>query len=275
MWSNETKDVKSFLELFLEEGSDFLPKEKLSVLFETILPFSGKKPKNPECKRKLSSLALLASIATTNFVNQKNYYAQIETWTLYIAYLLAFVERWNLNQKLWRDEFDLALSIIYDNLTLLYKEIKERKHLVEGNIWGDYLFYYERITLLSSLLSIYYLWRRYDNIEVDEIDKFIVQFLNNNIRKMRLWGEGAIPQFIVTYFAYKKKYAGVIPDSFIKDLIQVICKYNRIESKCPLFDPYRHLPVFDFSRFIGIIFKRNLVQITINKLCLLSKFHLG
>lgn len=91
LWPSELSDIKTVLEFLLESGKDMLPKEKLARLLESTLPFQeeGKKPSRAECRRALSSGALLCSIVTSSYTNRENHVAEIEAWTLYVAHVLA------------------------------------------------------------------------------------------------------------------------------------------------------------------------------------------
>jgi len=85
--------------------------------------------------------------------------AEIEGWILYISYLLAFVEKWNLSRKLWENEFMIAIDFIYNSLSDLCDELREREHFFEGDAFVEpFAFYRVRITCLIALMSIYALW---------------------------------------------------------------------------------------------------------------------
>ena len=93
LWPSELTDIKTLLEMFLEGGESILPKDKLASLFESTVPLelldNGKEPPKSHCARSIASAGLLCAIVTSNFSKKNNHVAEIEAWTLYIAYVLA------------------------------------------------------------------------------------------------------------------------------------------------------------------------------------------
>ena len=159
LWPSELTDTKTLLEMFLENGQGILPKAKLASLFESTVPLelldNGKEPPKSHCARSVASAGLLCAIVTSNFSNKNNHVAEIEAWTLYIAYVLAVVERWGLPTKTYKNELKIAKDSIYNSLANLCDEIKERgDHLIEGDLFADFYVYRVRVTWLLGLMSI-------------------------------------------------------------------------------------------------------------------------
>ena len=200
LWPTELTDIKTLLELFLENGQGLLPKEKLALLFESTFPLkpddNGKPPSKSRCERVIASAAILCAIATSSFSNENNHVAEIEAWTLYISYVLAFAERWGLPAKAYKNEFEIATQSIYNSLANLCDEIKERKYLVEGDPLADSYVYKVRVTWLLGLMSIYALWRGSKEEPKDEVDDFLREFCQEKWKQWALWGEAAIPQLL-------------------------------------------------------------------------------
>ena len=86
--------------MFLEGGQGVLPKEKLVSLFESTFPLkppnNKKMPSQKHCERVIANAAILCAIATSSFSKENNHVAEIEAWILYISYVLALAERWEL-----------------------------------------------------------------------------------------------------------------------------------------------------------------------------------
>ena len=239
LWPTELVDIKTLLELFLQEGNGILPKGKLSSLFEATFPFEGKRPSKAHCGRVIASAAVLNSIAISSFSNSENYVAEIEAWILYLSYLLAFVERWNLPAEILKKEFGIVIDFIYNSLTELCDELRKREHFVEGDPFTEpFNFYRVRLTCLIALMSIYALWRQNKKIVESEVDDFIRNFCLKNKSKLLLWGEAAIPQFLAFYWYFRKIDSTSAPDSLLGSLIDFICKQNNPGSKNSLANPY-------------------------------------
>ena len=230
LWPTELTDVKTLLELFLENGQGLLPKEKLALLFESTFPLkpddNGKPPSKSRCERVIASAAILCAIATSSFSNENNHVAEIEAWILYISYVLAFAERWGLPAKAYKNEFEIATQSIYNSLANLCDEIKERKYLVEGDPLADSYVYKVRVTWLLGLMSIYALWRGSKGEPKDEVDDFLREFCQAKRNQLDLWGEAAIPKFLALFWYFLKIDVVKEPEDLLRCLISSICKQN-------------------------------------------------
>lgn len=229
LWPSELSDTKTLLEIFLENGKGIIPKAKLASLFESTVPLglldNGKEPSKSHCTRSIASAGLLCAIATSSFSNENNHAAEIEAWMLYIAYVLSLAERWKLLPKAYQSELKIAKQAIYDSLTNLCNEIKERNDLVVGFPLEDSYVYDIRVTWLLGLMSIYALWRRRDEIDKDETDDFLREFCKEKRNRLKLWGEAAIPQFLAFFWYFRKIDATPEPDfRILCGLISSICK---------------------------------------------------
>ena len=242
LWPSELTETKAILEMFLESGKGVLPKEKLASLFESMIPLkfldNGKKPSEELCARTMASAGLLCAIATSSFSNENNHVAEIEAWTLYIAYVLAVAERWGLPVKTYRNELKIAKDSIYNSLADLCNEIKERDDLIEGDPFADSYVYRVRITWLLGLMSIYALWRRSKGEPTDEIDDFLREFCKEKQHLLELWGEAAIPQFLAFLWYFRKINATIGPTISLYHLISAICHRNGPNSRTFLANPY-------------------------------------
>jgi hypothetical protein len=207
LWPSELVDAKDLLELYLHEGKDVFPKAKLASLLESTLPFrktaQGRRQPKRACNRAISSAAVLTALILSSFTEEENHVAEIEAWTLYVAYALALAERWNLEPKYYEAEVEIALRAIKNALTDLAEEVMERQHLAEGLATVDEPFYRVRVTWVAALLCILSMWRRADGEKQTDIDRFTRQFATNNAQSWALWGEAAISQFLAIYWHTK------------------------------------------------------------------------
>ena len=259
LWPTELTDIKTLLEMFLENGRGVLPKEKLASLFESTFPLkpdnNGKEPSKPHCERVIASAAILCAIATSSFSNENNYVAEIEAWTLYISYVWALAERWGLPANAYRNEFEIATQSIYHSLANLCDEIKAREYLVEGEPLEDSYVYKVRVTWLLGLMSIYALWRGNKGEPKDEADDFLRTFCKGQRNQLDLWGEAAIPQFLAFFWYLRKIDATKEPDYFLRLLISSICKRNGSGGggslACPYYEAEDILPHL-FARVLEV-----------------------
>ena len=242
LWPTELTDIKTLLEMFLENGQGVLPKEKLASLFESTFPLkpldNESKPSKKHCERVIASAALLCTIAISSFSDENNHVAEIEAWVLYLSYVLALAERWKLSAKAYENEFEIATHSIYNSLANLCTEIRDRRDLIEGDVLADPYVYRIRLTWLLGLMSIYALWRGGKEEPKDDVDNFLRQFCQEKRHLLALWGEAAIPQFLAFFWYFRKIIGTMEPDFLLSDLISSICQQNGPNSKTFLANPY-------------------------------------
>lgn len=239
LWPSELTDIRTLLEMYLEDGAGILPKPKLSTLFESTFQLDKETaPSDEECKRIIASAGLLCAIAISSYSDKENYVAEIEAWILYIAYVFALVEKWDLPEKVYKNEVKIATDFLYNTLANLCEEIKDREYLIEGDPLTDSYVYKVRMTWLLGLMSVYALWRRIKEEPKDEMDDFLRDFCNEKRSQLKLWGEAAIPQFL-SFFWFLRKIDGTKePDCLIYKLISKICNLNRPGNQTFLANPY-------------------------------------
>ena len=206
LWPSELGDAaRGLLELYLHDGRDVFPKRKLAVLLESTLPFEktekGKPQPKTTCNRAIASAAVLTSLVLSGFTEKGNHVAEVEAWTVYVAYSLALAERWNLTPKYYQAEVRIALQAIENKLVDLAEEVMERDHLAEGLIAADEPFREIRRQWVASLLCVFGLWRRAAGEAPGDVDRFISRFSEEILdRPSFLWGEAAIPPFLAVYW---------------------------------------------------------------------------
>lgn len=238
LWPSELVDVKSVLEFLLEPGTDVLDKARLSSLLESTLPLNKEKVSKAECKRAITSAALLCAIATSNHTQQRNHVAEVEAWTVYTAYVLALAEKWRLPPAIYSEEVDLAIQIIRTSLTNLAEEVQDARHLVEGDVLVDSPVYQIRLTWLMGMLGVLGLWRVWDKEKRGDVDEFIRQFTKTNMSNIGIWGEAMIPQFLALYWYRKRVDAPIKVDFLLRSVIEVLSSRNRTGSNTALASPY-------------------------------------
>ena len=239
LWPTELTDIKTLLEMFLEGGQGILPKEKLASLFEsTFLLDNETRPAESYCRRTIASAAILCAIATSSFSNEKNHVAEIEAWVLYISYVLALAERWELSDTIYKDEFEIATQSIYNSLANLCDEIKEREYLIEGDPLADSYVYRVRVTWLLGLMSVYALWRGSKEESKNEVDDFLREFCKEKRIQLDLWGEAAMPQWLAFLWYFRKINGTKEQDDVLDVLISAMCELNGPKGRRPLANPY-------------------------------------
>jgi hypothetical protein len=250
-WATNLGDVKTYLELYLEDGRGQLPKEKIASLFENALPFKGKDDKAPsqnEVTKAAAGCAIICASSISSFTNAGNHLAEFEAWTMYLGYILSITERWNLPQAPLQFAIDVAFEAMYSALARLCDELMERQDYSEGNVLSDRPLYEVRMTHLLGLMGIYGLWRSHrvrSRLEQDDENRarFLRQFSQERSKLLSLWGEYAVPQFLAHNFFRRTFDHGPATDIFYCRLIEAILTLNGEGGNGlanPYYDPERH-----------------------------------
>lgn len=227
LWPEELADIKTLLELFLDDGQGPLPKAKVSHLLETIMGLhSNMVPTKAQFVRTAASSALLCALATSPWSQMENYAAEIEAWMIYIAALLASCERWGITQNVILNSLEIAKEAIFHLLGKLCEELRTRSHLVEGNALADPPLYRVRVTQLVGLMSIYGLWQKIHDQQNKEHFEFVRDFCLKRGSQMILWGEGAVSQFLAYYWFLKEIDASPNSDFMLMCLLEHIATNN-------------------------------------------------
>jgi hypothetical protein len=237
LWPSQLSDVKNFLEIYITDPNKQLLIENYTMLLEKLLFIDEPSDVNiskAQYIRNISAGALLCSSAIASYSNKKNYAIEIQAWTIFLSYIYACAEKYDLEKKDIADTVNIVKETIYDRLFLLCEELKERSHFVEGDALTDTAVYKVRMTYLVALMSTYGLWQKIfpdANYEKKEYEEFLEEFIIKNSKNMELWGEAAIPQFLLYRWYLKTIDPSPAPDFILKKLIEIITKINNPKNK--------------------------------------------
>jgi hypothetical protein len=245
-WVSNLGDLKTYLELFLEDGRGQLPKDKISRLIESALPFSAvdrAPPSRSQLVRSVAGCAITCASAISAFTIARNHLAEFEAWTMYWAYTVALVEKWSLPPKHVEFALGLASDAMYSSLGRLCDELMERDEYMEPDVISDWFVYGVRITQLLALMGIYGLWRAQrirDHQEQADNDRdaFLRRFCHEKAKFLLVWGEYAIPQWLAFSFYYRTINATPESDFLYARIIEMIVRANGPHGAGTLANPY-------------------------------------
>lgn len=226
LWPSEWRETKDLLELFLQDGRGPFAANTLCGLLQAVLGLGvERRPSQSSCRRALSSAGLLTAVAASEHTKERNHVAQVEAWTLYCCHVLAMAERWSLPKSVWMPALLVAKATIRSLLRELLVELRERKHLIEGDPINDNLFRRVRITRLVGLVSLFALWNRTDDGSSED-EEFAKDFCGRHRGSLWLWGEGAVPLLLAFYWFWRQVDATPSIDGLLSTLISAICEMN-------------------------------------------------
>ena len=247
---SEPKDFKSFLELFLSDGTDMLNKELFSNLLTSIL-FENKETESYSIiRQKIASGVLLSQYVLSPYELKKNHVAIVEGWILFCAYVLGLVEKYKLPEKYWRPSYELIIQRINEQLSLLKEEVVCRDNYIEGYALGDGdVIYKARITIVMGWLSALELFQKRIDRKY-ELDGSIYDYIKEYYPdKTWFWGESATPFFILMCLFLSEYGDEELSNSIINDLLLEITMENNIREGKGIPDPY-----YSPKEVIGSIF---------------------
>ena len=153
LWPIQLEQEKELLELYLANGRGCIEKSKLSRLLTSLLPLAPTsiELKKDDLSRCLAGAALFTTYVLSPYAKHGNHVALVEGWVIYLAHLLAIKERYKLEEKYWRNSFDITIIAIQEALKNLWQEMCERGSYVEGEPLSDVPFYRGRMTWILGL----------------------------------------------------------------------------------------------------------------------------
>ena len=237
LWPDQLTSEKELLELFLANGYGYLDKSKLAHFLENLLlnPEAATKAEGP---RNLASAAIFTSYALSPFTQAENYVAIIEGWMVFLSCLIAYSEKFSLNEKYWKDSAYIAEEAIKIAVSDLVEEMKDRKNFIAGNALVDAPFYRGRLTWLMSFVSLFVLWQRQSNPEWKPTE-WISSFLVANQKSLLFWGEVATPQILAVAWALRSIGLPFNSDRLLFEMLKGIIDRNITNAGLP--DPYHPL----------------------------------
>ena len=239
-WPSEMANVRELLEIFLHDGRDLLPTERLAALLEEILSLriDDGPLKRAELQRAAPSAALLTGVATHHFASNENHFAIASAWCLFCVSVISSCER--SSKKLNGTSgasVAIAEATIKDSLVALWNEVQGGRNLVEGNVFTDHELYNWRYTLLCGLFSTLWFFPG-DSPEDVERRVQISAWLKQKHEHLELWGEGVVPCLVAFLLFLRRTDATVRPDYELSALLKHVVSANKPKSKSALADPY-------------------------------------
>jgi hypothetical protein len=261
-WATNLTDLKTYLELFLEDGRGQLPKEKVCRIFQSALPLNTQDERQPtqnEVGKMIAGCAIICASAISAFTNAKNHLAEFEAWTIYWAHTLSVLERWKFPVSTAKFALDLALDAMYSSLERLCDELMERTDLTEPDFLSDRLVYQVRVTHLLGLMGIYGLWRSErlsgsndgGDDQHDQRLAFVRRFCRDKAKLLAAWGEYAVPQWLAFNFYFRTIDPTPFSDFLYYLLIQIITEKNGPKGEGNFANPY-YEPEVILPHVIGI-----------------------
>lgn len=245
-WPNEPSDIKIFLELYLQDGSDLVDKESLSEFISSHFDLNKEELtyKKNDLPHKILSIAILMSIAISDFVKKENYSQEFESWVLLISQIYGLIEKEGFDKQYWASQLTLLETFFYNSLSNIYHEFenKEIDIISKQGVIENSLLFGPKLLYLASLLSIYGIHLILNSVEKETEEKIrkIKNFIQANLNRLEFWGEYCSPQFFSIYCFLRLTDARYRPVGLLARVIRTISAYGA-NKNLKLLDPYQPL----------------------------------
>jgi hypothetical protein len=226
LWPSELTEMTLLLELVVNDGKGLLPKEKVHALLADLLRLKEEnegKLKKENVRRRITSAALLIPVALKNYSLRENHFASICAWTMFCAYIISACERHGVSFK--REAHSplvLGMTAIKDSLLSLSYEVAQRSHMLEGGDLADPVVYRARYTLLLALQSLLWFWCEETGWPNSSHQGAVEKFLSEGKQFLYIWGEAAIPQFLLYYWFLSKSEGSSVSELWLGMVIRAI-----------------------------------------------------
>lgn len=230
-------DFHAFLHLYLADGSDVLPKDRLAQFLDSSLKPEALKT-SAEAARAIASTIILVAYALGGYQRKHNHFAQFEAWLLTTSYIARLAETKGLAKKYWGGSIALALDAARRSLEKLSREAIPRESLAEGNVIVDGgPVYRARATILVGSLAAYSLTSSPEVCNQDD-RRAVNAFISTHRQHMWLWGESAIPFYVLLALHLEDYGRSSEAEAVVLEIIHKITESNVRGSTSLLAAPY-------------------------------------
>lgn len=237
LWPAEIEDFSNLIKLLNCAGNEIFPAEIFDPLLRHTLRLH-KTINASELRRRITSAAVMTAVALHSFSRRKNHFAEITAWTMFATYTIAACDKNGLSLKKNGEEAVLtAREAIRGLLGQLCDEIEEGGILSEGDPLSEFAFYGPRALLIYALMGVYWMWSSAEGWSVKKHKAVVEKLIPENLPPQSLWGEGAIPHFLV--FTWYKQLIAASParDEFVATVLCDILN-NKLGPSGHLPSPY-------------------------------------
>ena len=217
----QLQSLRDFLQLFTADGRGIPDKKRISSLLESRTSRLDSKSSAPAVRTTCAELVIMGAHLASPFQRNGNSISEIEVWSLVSSSLLFIAATISKAKKQAEKSLKLVELAIWSAMKALIEEHSRRTDYVEGSPLEDAFVYRARITHMAGYLAAAVLWEDWFSADISAKREFN-KFWQYTRDKMWLWGEGAIPSFLLSVQIRWTDF-----DRTIFDLLSLICKLNK------------------------------------------------
>jgi len=230
-------DIRTFLELYLDDGCGMLPKEKLFAVLDGTV-FGESPSKKSDAIDAITSSLIIVSYLLSSFEQSANYGAMAEGWSILAACIARYVSRHSVPPDQWRGSLDLVMAELEANLALLRKEAISRPDFLESDIRADGgVMLNARTTIVLGVLACHELLPG-ANPKADKSPGEVLKLILEHFGRRGFWGESAFPYFFYIIKFLEARNEATLALNLLEELFAVLVEAN-YQQQGPVFPcPY-------------------------------------
>lgn len=225
-------DFRQFVELYISDFYDRIPREKFSFFLFRLVDAAITKGYPRRIKRAIESMVLTGSYIVEQYERVENHISAAEGWTTIAATIMHVIERDGLKPAQYKASLDLVWTALNRNLKNLEKEVLDRGHFVEpnyplgetDNVRGA------RVAItLGWITSLALIRSMKKEVLIDK--KKLLQIVNREIRNMKLSGEADWSIIVALSLYLEAEVETKAAESIIDVWIKLVVNANLVSYK--------------------------------------------
>ena len=235
----ELREFREFVELYVFEFNERLPREKLAQFLAKVVAPNVASGKRRSTKRAIESMVLLGSYLVEPYERAQNHVAAAEGWTIVASTILHVAQREDLAAKYYEQSLMLVWTALINNLSRLRREVFDRKHFVEPN----YIFAETDIIRgVRTVLSLGWLtaesFIRTQQTGLDTELKNLVEIVKDNLSKLGICSEADWPAIVTLALFVERNINSASGEALICNWVRAVVSADRNKELGGLPSPY-------------------------------------
>ena len=223
-WPQKPEDSRNLLALYLADGNGTLDRPAFARLIDEVLTVKSTTNK-AEVVRRMAAANLFASYALASFYASTNHWELVQGWTMTAARIAWAADKARLAPKIWRATFRLAVDAAKAALDQLCDEALTPEALYPSGFELDELTR-SRCTVCAGAIAAKVLIER-ENSRWDRELRARELLEDLFIRgRLFLWGESAVPLFLMQLWARDKLRADQSADGILFGVLSAVTIVN-------------------------------------------------
>lgn len=232
-------DFRSFVELYVADFLDRLPRQKFATFLEGLVAIDPEKAiTQTEIKRSVESMVLLGGYIVEQYERAENYCSAAEGWTIIASVILHVAEREQLVENIYSASLALAWEGLQRNLAALEREATEAPHLIASRyILAEPSVLPVRVGVVIGWILVYALNMRRFGGGHRESDR-VAALLKREIANYQVIGEVDWPIFLMLALYLGWREGSPAGDARLMNWVAILIRANRGKEAQGLPSPY-------------------------------------